>query len=284
MQGSGQTPLQDIFREVREHDRVHVSAALLRPEQLPGLFQTRAVVIDQSPEPEGVQEFVYDYGRAVFVSGSASGQRTADWISGGGSLFDFPCAPVGLHEQASWGRHPSRYAWAMPGPPWPYKIYEASALNRLPDPDLGMLVSEQAPYFPDYRAAVLELVYGWQDPASNASPPSYALIVRQSDRRARIAHIHLSAASLRVTVDGDEVAGAYLELRGAGGARHKQSLVGPGDCDIALPAGLPFPLDLVLLRGEQWLDHRRLGDRPSPFDRTSAGSISERRARCCTGV
>src|SRR5260370_11247276 len=103
---------------------------------------------------------------------------------------------------------------------------------------------------------------------------------------AAIERINISATEVAVAVRGRNVTGTRLEIAGLPGPRSEtrfgipevQYLAGgfeTGSLAVKLQTELPRTVWVVLSRGNEWLDHRRVDNKWSPFAHSQDGVTIE---------
>jgi len=127
--------------------------------------------------------------------------------------------------------------------------------------DTGFLLSNDGPFFPDFRSALLRLVYMATDIDATPQTPSAEVIVRIADTRAWLSDITISPTAIEVTMSGTGTGGAQLIVTGGGESLLEQKNVASGTFNCPLPNGIPSPLWIMLSRGNEWLDYYHRDER-----------------------
>jgi hypothetical protein len=193
------------------------------------------------------------YEQAIFRARITPGAQLADWIDR---------VHVDVPNDLSWPARFTRRRSGDLGPNetlnWPADEWRspfAAQRNSV----IGELVPGTGPTFRSFDLGVanhLGLVHrlGW-------ALPSPEFVVRRQDRRARISSVFVGSSAIEAVVEGDDLAGATLEVAG--------DLPGPfEDLDAMTPRKVTFESDLppqpwlVLRRDGRMLDARRQLQRP----------------------
>jgi len=230
-----------------------------------------AMLLEVNVDGTGLNWTCYDYGDAAFVAGNVSGAEASAWLGGPGS-FSIEAQNCGacmfkmqeMLDPGSWWKLPSHTTYGLSEVPRPYKRYTINAANRTTSPS-GFLLAEGCPFFPDFDTAVRELLFGMSDPSRTSGQEYNLVTVHIARPEAWIEQVHLAPSSINVTVEGDRVEGARLDIRGLPDTRQTQPLAHPGSVEFAMPNGIPSQPWIVLARGHDWLDYRYLGSRMLPF-------------------
>ncbi|MEU9477127.1 ATP-binding protein [Streptomyces sp. NPDC048191] len=121
----------------------------------------------------------------------------------------------------------------------------------------AILVAEGAPSFPEPMSAWRAFFEGDFSLIGNHRGPTHLAQLRLAENDAWVGRVHVTPTQLVVTVEGDRVVGAELELFGVSG-RSSYRLDAAGDVTFPLAQGLPAHAWLWLKRGTTWLDYRSL--------------------------
>lgn len=260
---NGQTTLSTLLRTLARKPLV-VRAAIERKPK-PTL---RTMVVDLLPAPPFVGRPLSDYGGVVFIETALTAERLARWLKKGRArvgqlLFTVPKA----QEHVSWSRHPSRAAHGPIDLCWPikqYSLYSPESPNT--QSAAGFLIADGLPTFTQFEEAATYYLYADARARAQALPSGLG-VVRVADTRGYIDRIHVGAASLTLSLLGDQIVGARCELLG-GSARQEKVIGKSRRIRIPLPDGLSADRMLMLSAGRDWLDYRFLSRRTQFEDRS----------------
>lgn len=255
---NGQTTWAGLSDEIKALDRVRVRFALINVEAEWHLF---TAVVDDLPESTQDGWNDYDYGPVAFVQGEVRGSELVDWINGSeGQLRQSRFRIPSVQPSINWSRYPSHTHFGYVGAGVPFTNYQLHATQGRPQVpnNLGFLVSNAAPFFPDFNTAVWRLLFDAIDQTRSGQVPSELMDVRLADRRAWIDLVHLGPTSMTVRVVGDDVPGVRLEVYAAPDLRLSERVERAGDAIVPLPSGVPQGTWIVLSRDRTVLDYRQL--------------------------
>lgn len=174
--------------------------------------EVRALEVSVHYEPPSWETRQWRYAQASFGAQTAPGPEVASWIAGKGETTSFPEARFdGLAWPANHERRPSGFPGQNEILEWPVDEWRASFTTQL-NTIAGELIPGTGPVFRSFDLAVANLLGLTQRPGW--TPPSPQLVIRRQDRSARIASVFVGQAGLDVTVEGDGLEGATLEVAG----------------------------------------------------------------------
>jgi hypothetical protein len=253
-----------------------------------GQWLLHTLMLDVLPEEAGEQwsSFTYDYGRVAFLGGIVTGREASDWLqSQSGQVSSSGEIPTlySFHtpqwfNNANWRKYRSYQPYDLTVLSWPYTRYEVSAQNaqNFQGSDTDLLVSEGCPFFPNLQLALAQLVYGVKDWENSQNLSSgERIVVRIAQTEAWIQGIHLSPATLTVTVAGTNIPGSRLEIIGPPERLFDEVLKQGGAISCPLPEGPPSRLWIVLSRSKEWLDFYQRDERFSHLNREQSNVTIE---------
>jgi hypothetical protein len=181
----------------------------------------------------------------------------------GGLGFSVPKA----QDHVSWSRHPSHSASGPTALSWPitkYGVYSPESSQARAD--IGFLIADGLPTFTQFQeAAAYRLYADWRARAQALG--SSLCVVRAADVRGYIEKVRVGAASLSLSLRGDQVVGVRCELIG-GGTRQERGVGRSRRVRLPLPGGLTDDRMLMVSSGRDWLDYRFLSLRTRFEDRS----------------
>jgi hypothetical protein len=216
-----------------------------------------------------VSPFSYDYGHTAFLCGDISGLRCASWLlrnkgSFRGYRFVIPKLQPQVHS-LTYPSHVQRTIWLSI--PAPFSIHTINILEReAQSNDNSPIVKDGLPSFRNIASAGGELVYGHNSSSSQREPDQ--IVVRVSHNEAMIEHVRLTPTSALITVAGEHVSGARLELK-AESHYQQRKLRRSGLHRFSFQQGLPESLWIMLSRKDRWLDYREIDLRGSRSNRNT---------------
>lgn len=230
-------------------------------------WRLHTLLLDAFPTKPGeaVPIFTYLYDQAAFLAGTIAGEVAATWLTTRtiqlsgmgpeGSEDTIPIPP--LQEHVTWQRYPRNTYYGYTRVPWPHTRYELPwPIRTTYTRSQAFLVSDACPFFPNFQAALYDLVYGGTDPGERGRMSAEeSCIVRIAHPEAWLEHIHISATALTITVAGIETEGAVLEISGPPTVRWKQQITSEGTVTYPLSTPLPDEWWVMLSRGSRWLDY-----------------------------
>lgn len=236
-------------------------------EKQEGAWRLHTLQLDAFPTQAGeaVPAFTYLYDQAAFLAGAIAGEIAATWLTTlaihlpgvgpDGSEGTIPIPP--LQAQANGQRYPRNTYYGYTRVPWPHTRYELPWPNRtIYTRSQEFLVSDACPFFPNFHAALYDLVYGGTDPQERGRMSAgESCIVRIAHPEAWLEHIHISSTALTITVAGFETEDAFLEISGPPSVRWKQQIASEGTVTFPLSTPLPDEWWVMLSRGSHWLDY-----------------------------
>lgn len=189
---SGQSTLDQLSSDIKELDEVRFRLALIN---LDSEWHLLAAVVDNLPESGRPTWTSYDYGQVAFVAGALRGAEFVDWLNqdrGEAAKYQFLIP----HPQSStnWYRYPSHthYGYIGAGVPFTnYQIYGPQGRPQGPN-SLGFLVSDTAPFFPDFNTAIWQLLFDTVDQNRTGTLPSEFIAVRLADKCGWIEALHIA--------------------------------------------------------------------------------------------
>lgn len=223
--------------------------------------------------PEGLKEdypiYDYSYGQVAFIAGRTGGKVIREWLlrkKGEVNEYTFRIVDKweAFNRTLSWTRYPSHAPTRFVNVPYPVTIYESALTSAQQPLPMGFLVGNKCPFFPDFRAAVSQLIYGITD-ALQIRDPQEAIIFRFIHDEAYLEHIEVLPTLLSITVAGSHLLNTQLQIKGSLELLRYKTITQAGLIDCPLPNGLPPDVWIVLSRGNKWLDYCYLSQRWSPF-------------------
>lgn len=271
-----QTTLEALVDALAQEDVVWVrlSADLSRDE-----WTLRLLEIISGGEPPRWESIDWRYPEYVFIAFTTSGGTAAEWLREGNITFKDVAIPAPFHAQLSRERRESGWGTnSCESLTWPSEEWRLSRTDSPNSPQARELISARAPSFanPDIPTARL---LGVSYAGYNNSAREF--VVRQQDRRGRLAGIRVDAAELTISVEGEDLAGATVELASTTPGPTEELDASPSaTIRFPLPNGLPELAWLVLRNGNQGLDSRSLswptrGERPGVEYVVSSGNRLE---------
>ncbi len=215
----------------------------------------RAMVADAFPELPNDTWAIRNYGPLMFLQAQVSGPQVAKWLSEGSATVNGVVFACSLNEHQNWTRHPSHASYGSDVVPWPYTRYELRFTTpaQFNASSVGFLLSDDAPFFPDYGTAVAKLLY-----RSDRAQADEIVLVRIAQTEAWISDMHLSPTAMTVDILGTNPKGASVHFSGTGLDQVIEAIGESNSVRFALPHGIPESGYVVLGRGNKWLDYRQL--------------------------
>ena len=249
-----QTTLEALAEALAQEDVVWVrlSADLSRDE-----WTLRLLEITSGGAPPRWEAIDWRYPEYVFIASTTDGATAAEWLRGGQIMFEDVSVPAPFHAQLSRERRESGWGTNSCEPLiWPSEEWRLSRTDSPNSAQARELISAHAPSFanPDVPTALL---LGVSYTGYNNSAREF--VVRAQDRRGRLAGIRVDAAELTISVEGEDLGGAVVELASTTPGPTEQLDASPSAAiRFPLPDGLPELPWIVLRRGDQSLDSRSL--------------------------
>lgn len=271
----GYVELAALSERLNNTDRLHYRLALIRDGagwHLHTLFLEAFPVGGRAAVP-----FTYEYDFALFSSGMLDRQMACEWLSqrageltpsaSDGQAHQFVLYP--FSGQINWCRLRSYDSTDFQPAPWPITRYDVTGSSTsVPSTDRGFLLSDDAPFFPDFRTALLKLVYQVDnlEPYLNSSL-SPLVCVRIAETEAWLRDIKITPSAIRISVEGSSVGGAQLIVSDAAQTMLQRHLTEAGATECLLSNGVPTTLYVVLSRGGGWLDQYHRDERWQLYQR-----------------
>jgi len=273
MADSGYIELSEVLQQLSDDDKLSYRMALLRDGNE---WKAHTLFLDRIPQ-NGNEEpinFDYDYGNAFFSAGTIDGNSAKQWLfqrngeitllGRPSSIRRFTLQP--FNGKAPWNRSPSYALQDFHRMPLPMTRYNVTGFGPAQYPtNTGFLLSDDAPFFPDFRTALLRLVYKVQDIDAIQQEPGAAVVVRLADTSAWLSNITLSPTAIDVTISGTRVGVSRITITGGGATLHDRQLDARRTVTCSLPNGIPSPLWIMLSRGNEWLDYYQRDERWGGF-------------------
>jgi hypothetical protein len=258
-----QTTLSELSETLERENAVwvRVSADFARDE-----WTLRLLEMTSGDAPPRWQEISWRYPDFLFRALEIDGAITANWLLSGKILLEGIEIPAPFHQQLLRERRESGWGTNSCEPlAWPSEEWRLSRTDSANSSGVSELVSATAPYYDSPDMAIAQLL---GVPYTGYNNSSREFVFRQQDRRGRLVSIRVDAAEVSARVDGEDLAGAVVELAGTSpGPTHELDGSSPATVPFPLPNGLPELPSIVLRSGEAWLDRRSLSwptraDRP----------------------
>jgi hypothetical protein len=185
--------------------------------------------------------------------------------------------PEFVGQQVHWQRFASHVWFDFKAASLPLTRYDVTGRGwtGLADP-VGLLIADGCDVFPDFKTAVLRLVYETDDltqaPSITITP---TVIMRLADNRAWLNTIKLAPAAIHVSVAGTNVAGTQLTISGEHIQLLQHRLADRETVECPLPRGIPAMLHILLSRGNTWLDRYYRDTRYPMYRRNQTNVVME---------
>jgi len=255
---NGQTTLTELSSEISGLDQVRFRVALVKTDTEWNLL---AAVVDNLPDSGPLPWTSYDYGQVAFIAGALRGAEFVDWLNlrkGNADHYEFKIPPP--QSLTNWHRYPShtRYGYIGAGVPFTnYQLHGPQDRPQVPN-NLGFLVSDTSPFFPDFDTAIWQLLFDTVDQNRAGTLPSELIVVRLADKCGWIDALHISPTAMTVQVIGDEIQGTRLEVWPPLNFWTSKIIESAGEVAIPLSSGVPMGTWVVLSKGQKVLDYRQL--------------------------
>lgn len=251
--------LDALASRIEAEPSVWVRLALTRPS---AMWEIRAFEVTLGLAPPSWRRHLWSYPNALLISSIRRSETVARWVrTRRVAVRGATVRAESLSSPAQFDRRQSRWTGIYEALDWPVDEWRAPFTEQL-NAFQSELISDRAPSFSRFDLAVANLLALNRRP--NWTLPSPELVVRRQDTAGRIARAWVGRSAVKVTIDGDGIAGAHLELAGdvpGQGLRVQRS--GSQTIRFATPAGLPAGSWLVLHKNGNWLDRRNLPYPPS---------------------
>ncbi|MBC8030790.1 MAG: ATP-binding protein [Pyrinomonadaceae bacterium] len=250
--------MTDFLALLQSESEVSLRVALTKAKD-EWLMQT--MVLTVAPDLANPSWTVFDYEHIVFIARTMPGEEIAKWLPlRRGELEGYSFEIPELNEQIRSERFPSHSRYRGFEGLWqPHSVYELhSKFSRSePKQKRDPLVHDGCPSFPALGVAAFKHLFD-RDVNSDSGFPTTTIILRVAHIEAWIDRVELKPNSLCVTVQGDAVSGARLEVTGSPDTRFDEKLRELRKIEFPFPDGLPQRLWLLLSRDSRWLDLRDL--------------------------
>jgi hypothetical protein len=247
-------PLADLLHRLKEERRVWVRLAASRPQDD---WQLSLLEVTVGEPPTGWQRKRWMYQRALFIASTPRGRTVARWFE----RRRITLKPVSLQivpqDLVQAERRPSRFDGTLQALPWPSVDWTVHVRDQDPEMLHGQLVSSDAPAFLSFDLAGAAFFGVPQSPGRMRSFSGRECYVREQDLRARIDSVRVRPTEVVVSVSGERLTGAFLELGGAPGQRRRLRR-GMREVHFRLVDGIPTASWIALHRDGELVDHRGL--------------------------
>lgn len=221
-----------------------------------------AALVFIGPGPDNWTSRRWTYSECTFVSYESSAHDLASLFEARGpTIFSLPedtvCFDFGNFTTVNWTRHPSRHKYDEIVLPWPSKSMKISFADQQLWPPAGYLVGPNSPSFPDFSGAFSAFFFERWVITGGMNSQLGQMTLRVVDERARITRVVVGPTSLKVWVNGSEIAGSLLELNSSSD-RSELIVDDSGKLDFPLPDGLGQDPWIWLKNAEGYLDFRSL--------------------------
>jgi Putative DNA-binding domain len=247
------TTLDELLERLQAESVVWLRLAT---EETAGAWGLRLLELTSGPAPPNWEEVDWRYPEYRFFAGKIDGQIAADWLRGGSIPLRDIVIPVSFQLDLYKERRESRWQSNNSEPLlWPHEEWLLNPTIPVPSTGTRELIADGSPYFAftDMPTARLLGV-----PYTGFNNHGREFLWRQQDTSGRLASIVIDATGLTIDVEGDEAAGATLELSTSQPGPTAQ--ITSSEETIRLPLGRELPplATVVLRRGNRWLDRRPL--------------------------
>jgi glutaredoxin-related protein len=228
-------------------------------------WKVHTLIIDNiANNGEKQESLYYDYETVCFLAGSVDCATVGQWLSQREGEIQLPGNTDSVRKftllpfvgKAIKQRFPNHASLDFRSLLWPVVRYEVtgSSSSVVTSPPTGFLLSDVSPFFPDYRTALLKLIYQVDqvDPNASLSP---LVMVKLAHREAWLRHIAITPTAIQVAVDGEQVGGVHLVFSDSEHLYIEQQLSQPETIECPLPEGIPTQIHILLTRGNSWLDY-----------------------------
>lgn len=252
---NGQLPPDDVWSLVESEKQLWLRVAAVRVND--EWHETHLEITSGEAPPQWSVQ-AWDYDEAAFRSFQVDGPTVATWLRNGAIATDdvvirLPVVPSG--QTVHWQRHSSLQPHhGFETLSWPMTSYQL-AFKPLATRDGSEMMIGDGPSFVRFDEAVASFFGFTLGPGRSVD--SGAPVFQRQDLAGRIIKVRLESAEVEVSLEGDNLDGAVVELaslapgpREALTADHEQTVRFP------LPHGLPQGAWVVLKRGSKWVDRK----------------------------
>lgn len=279
----GAVELNELMTRAEQAKTLYYRLALLREGDE---WKAHTLIIETYPQTSGHESptFVHQYDWACFVGGPIDSQTAQKWLTKRvGVLSDsqsdelehkFTLYP--FNGLVNYQHHSSCVSVDLQAVPWPLTRYDVTGTPQgyVSSTDRGFLLSNDEPFFPDFRTALLRLIYQVEDLAAHGNNSlSPAVVLRLAETEAWLAHIKMAPTAISITVAGDNVSGVRLTVTDTLVLNYEYQFESAETKEFPLPNGVPIALYVVLSRGNRWLDYYHRDDR-WPITRGEQGNVN----------
>jgi Putative DNA-binding domain len=247
-------PLADLVNLLKEERRAWVRLAASRPQED---WQLSLLEVTLGEPPPGWKRRRWIYERGLFVASAPAGATVARWFERRRIRLNPVSLQVVPQDLAQAERRPSRFDGTLQPLPWPSVDWTVHVRDQEPQMLHSQLVASDAPAFLSFDLAGAAFFGVPPSPGRTRSFSGRECFVRQQDLRARIDSVRVRSTEVVVSVSGEQLTGAFLELGGFPGQRRRLRR-GTREVHFPLADGIPSGSWIALHRDDELVDHRGL--------------------------
>ncbi|MGD0638904.1 MAG: ATP-binding protein [Nitrososphaerales archaeon] len=251
----GQIPPDEVFSLIESETLLwlRVAAARINDE-----WHETHLEITSGVSPPRWSPRAWDYDEAVFRSFEADGPTVAAWLRSGEITVDdvvIKLPIVSSGQTTQWYRRSSLQAYGgLETLPWSMTSYQLAFQPLAAGRGSGAIIGN-GPSFVRFAEAVASFFCFTLGPGSSVD--SMSPVFQRQDLSGRIAKVRLESADIEISLEGDHLEGAVVELASFSpgpsevlSQDHQQTMRFP------LSNGLATGSWVVLKRGSQWIDRK----------------------------
>jgi hypothetical protein len=222
-----------------------------------GQWTLRLLELITGAAPPNWHAINWRYPDYVFLAREFGGAEVAGWlrdtaipVDGLSISTSFQPEVQGERRESGWGTNSSEPL------AWPFQEWQLWQSESVNNPVSHELVAEHLPYFatPDIPLTMLLGV-----PYTGFNLHGREFLWREQDTSGRLASVRIDAAEISVTVEGDDLEGAIVELSSTEPGPTAEVTSSGDTVRLPLRGGLPNLATVVLRSSDRWLDLRGLG-------------------------
>lgn len=194
----------------------------------------------------------YEYGQVLFLRGDISGDELSSWLQQKEGCLNDTLFKLPINDQVSINHLPSNLSYGCITLDVPSLRYTMSLTAQDEADRRRPLIAEACPYFPNFQAAVLDLLYQYTD--SDTASPEPVIIV-WPHRDAYFSAISVQPLAMIIQVEGTLHTPVTLHVYGRQPSLHHMEQVSIfGRYEVPFLNGVPKEVHAVLSRGSSLLD------------------------------
>lgn len=252
------TKLSQVIEALNKESIVNYRLFLYKEEKRWVLYSAFFDVVKQT---KSERDFLYNYGREVFIGGRSSGQDVANWLfSSIGKSQDFAfCIPKlqdSVHSRVTTSGSSSVFL----GVEEPHCITEISILDRSPLSNRD-LVSPKCPSFITLREGAYSLLFDEPVKRYESSNLPDSIRIRWRYEEVWIKEAKIENRKIVVTISGNNPNGVRLEIRAGVQQLIDKKLRTGGEKTFPIPGNISQEILIIVSRRNTILDHKSIDPR-----------------------